>query len=259
MILKIYYLSKLYLLEQIRRQVHLVTLFLAVILLMLPAYVNSFSLGLSAFERVAKDFGLTLISFYAVAMAIFLGVTAVSSDLERRTLYPLLARPIPRWAYLMGKFVGVLVVLVSSVLVLSCCLMLSIAALAKFADGQLIVVSLCYALEASVLAAACIFFSTFSSPPLAGVLGVFLYFVGGLSQSFISFFLVEDRGSPAVATLARGLKMVMPHFDLFRVKNAVVYTLPLEPAYLLSITGYALAWMLLFVLLAERVFARKDL
>ncbi len=102
MILKIYYLSKLYLLEQIRRQVHLVTLFLAVILLMLPAYVNSFSLGLSAFERVAKDFGLTLISFYAVAMAIFLGVTAVSSDLERRTLYPLLARPIPRWAYLIG-------------------------------------------------------------------------------------------------------------------------------------------------------------
>ncbi len=154
---------------------------------------------------------------------------------------------------------SVAAVLVSSVLVLSCCLMLSIAALAKFADGQLIVVALCYALEASVLAAACIFFSTFSSPPLAGVLGVFLYFVGGLSQSFISFFLVEDRESPAVAMLARGLKMVMPHFDLFRVKNAVVYTLPLEPAYLLSITGYALAWMLLFVLLAERVFARKDL
>lgn len=259
MILRIYYLAKLYLLEQIRRQAHLVTLFLGVVLLMLPAYINSFSMGLSAFERVSKDFGLTLINFYAVGMAIFLGVTAVASDVERRTLYPLLARPIPRWAYLMGKFVGVLVVLLASVLVLSTALMLSIASLSKFADGQLLVVALCYGLEASVLAAACIFFSTFASPPLAGVLGVFLYFVGGLSTSFINFFLIEDRGSPAAAALARGLKVVMPHFDLFRVKNAVVYTLPLQPAYLASITVYGLAWMLLFLLLAERVFARKDL
>lgn len=259
MILRIYYLAKLYLMEQVRRQVHLITLFLGVILLMLPAYVNSFSLGLSSFERVSKDFGLTLINFYAVAMAIYLGVTAVSSDVERRTLYPLLARPIPRWAYLMGKFVGVMVVLLGSVLVLSSCLMLSIAALSKFADLELLVVALCYGLEAAVLASACIFFSTFSSPPLAGVLGVFLYFVGGLSTSFINFFLIEDRGSPAAATLARGLKMVMPHFDLFRVKNAVVYTLPLTGTYLAAITVYGLAWMLLFVLLAERFFARKDL
>ncbi len=259
MILRIYYLAKLYLLEQIRRQAHLITLFLAVILLMLPAYINSFSLGLSSFERVAKDFGLTLINYYAVALAIYLGVTAVSSDVERRTLYPLLARPIPRWAYLMGKFVGVMVVMLSSVLVLSLALMLSVAALSKFADGQILVVALCYGLESSVLAAACIFFSTFASPPLAGVLGVFLYFVGGLSTSFINFFLVEDRGSPAAAMLARLLKMVMPHFDLFRVKNAVVYTLPLPPEYLASIVVYGLAWMVLFLLLAERVFSRKDL
>lgn len=259
MTLRIYYLAKLYLMEQIRRQAHLITLFLGVILLMLPAYVNAFSLGLSAFERVAKDFGLTLINFYAVGMAIYLGVTAVSSDVERRTLYPLLARPIPRWAYLLGKIVGVMVVLLSSVLVLSLCLMLSIAALSKFADGQLMVVAVCYGLEASVLAAACIFFSTFSSPPLAGVLGVFLYFVGGLSTSFINFFLVEDRGSPMAAMLARGLKMVMPHFDLFRVKNAVVYSLELPPDYLASVLVYGLAWMVLFLLLAERVFSRKDL
>lgn len=259
MILNIYVLARIYVVEQVRRQVPTLTMFLAVVLLALPTYVNNFTLGLSSFERVAQDFGLTLISLYGVTMAIYLGSTAVPSDAERRTLYPLLARPLPRLVYLLGKLAGVSAVLVTSITFLSFCLMLAIAALAHTGDPRVLLVGFCFALEAVVLAAACLFFSTFASPPLAGVLGIFIYFVGGLSPSFINFFLVEDRGAEGMAVFARGLKMLLPHFDWFSVKNSVVYALEIPSPFLVSLVVYAALWVSLYLLLAELVFARRDL
>ncbi len=251
-------LARLYFLGEIRRQVHLVTLFLAVILLMLPAYINTFSLGINAFERVAKDFGLTLISFYGVGMALLLGSSAISRDTESKAIFPILARPVTRFQYVTAHLASITLLLALSLGLLGLCLTVSVSALTKVWDFDCLIATGGYILMSLVLTSACLFFSTFASPPLAGVLGAFIYLVGGLSNAFIRFFLVEDRGSQLNAGLARFFKGFLPNFEVFRLKDPMVHNIDLPLGYLPAVSLYGLAWALFFMLAANLVFERKD-
>lgn len=252
-------IARLQLLENIRRQVHLITLVMTFIMLALPAYINTFSMGLHAFEIAAKDFGLTLLSYYGVAMALLLGSSVVPRDIERKTIYPLLARPVARVSYLAGQFLGTAVLLLGSMLLLGLALTLGIAPLSETFDWQIMLGTLGYALECTVLVSACLFFSTFSSPPLAGVLGFFLYVVGGMSATFIQFFLVEDRGATQLAWAVTQLKHFLPNFEIFRLKYPVVHELNIDPLYHIVETFYALGWSAMFLLLAGIRFEKRDL
>ena len=251
-------IGRLQLLENIRRQVHLITLFMAFVMLALPAYVNTFSMGLQAFEVAAKDFGLTLLSYYGVAMALMLGSSVVPRDIERKTIYPLLARPVARVSYLAGQFLGTSILLVGSMFLLATALALGIAGLSSF-DGTIYAAALGYSLECTVLVAACLCFSTLASPPLAGVMGFFLYVVGGLSTAFTQFFLREDRDNDTLANLVDGSKNFLPNFQVFRLKYPVVHNIPIDPAYHGYEFIYAMGWVALFLMLAGIRFEKRDL
>jgi Cu-processing system permease protein len=252
-------IARLQLLESLRRQVHLVTVFMAFIMLTLPAYVNAFSMGLQAFELVTKDFGLTLLSYYGVAMSLMLGSSAVPRDIERKTIYPILSRPISRFSYLAGQFLGTAVLLMGSLFLLAAALCLGIYSLSRNPNLNVFFAAYGYGLECCVLIAACLCFSTFASPPLAGVMGFFLYIVGGMSRAFIQFFLREDRGASHLAWGVEKLKNFFPNFEIFRLKYPVVHGFHIMPEYHWAETLYAAGWVLLFLLLAGIRFEKRDL
>ena len=252
-------IARLQLLENIRRQVHLITLFMAFGMLALPAYVNTFSMGLKAFEIASKDFGLTLLSYYGVAMALMLGSSVVPRDIERKTIYPILSRPVARVSYLAGQFLGTAVLLVGSMFLLASALGLGIAGLADRFDPAIYAAALGYSLECTVLVAACLCFSTLASPPLAGVMGLFLYVVGGMSSAFTRFFLREDRDNNTLADLVDGAKNFLPNFDVFRLKYPVVHDIYIYPSYHFYEFVYAMGWVTLFLMLAGIRFEKRDL
>jgi len=255
----IWHLSRLYLLGSIRRQAHLATLFMGFILLMLPAYVNAFSLGLGAFERVAKDFGLTIVSYFGIVMAIVLGSTSVPRDQESRSLHPILARPISRGAYLLAHYVSMIVLLGASLFLLACCLLLGVSALTKSVDTSIFLGVWGSYLQCCVIAAACLLFSTVSSPALAGTVGAAIYLVGSLSEGFITYFLAEDRNSQVAEFTAKALKSVLPNLTLFQVKDAVVHQLAVPPGYFAALTLYAVTWITVLLMVANLIFRKKDL
>ena len=252
-------IARLQLLENLRRQVHLVTVFMAFLMLTLPAYVNAFSMGLQAFELVTKDFGLTLLSYYGVAMSLMLGASVVPRDIERKTIYPILSRPISRFSYLAGQFLGTCVLLLGSLMLLAAALALGIYSLSRNWHTGIFWGALGYGLECSVLIAASLCFSTFASPPLAGVMGFFLYVVGGMSGAFIQFFLREDRGASHLAWGVEKLKNLMPNFEVFRLKYPVVHGFNIDWHYHVAEITYAAGWVFLFLLLAGIRFEKRDL
>lgn len=255
----IFEIARLQLLENIRRQVHLVTVFLAFGMAMLPAYVNAFSMGLQAFELVTKDFGLTILSYYGVALALVLGSSVVPRDIERKTIYPILSRPLPRVSYLAGQFLGAAVLLLGSMLILALALAVGIYSLSRTFDLGIFLAALGYGLEAAVLIAACMCFSTFASPPLAGVMGFFLYVVGGMSGAFITFFLDDDRGATHLAQAVVVLKGFFPSFSVFHLKYPVSHGLPIPGFYHVAELIYAGGWVAMFLLAAGIRFEKKDL
>lgn len=255
----LWHLTRLYLVGNIRRQVHLVTVALVFVMAMLPAYVNTFSLGVSGLERVAKDMGLTLIGYYGVALALFLGATAVPADREARTIFPILARPVPRLFYLAAQFLSISILIGASLFSLAAILGFAISRLVEGFDPGIFTVTGLYLVESMVLTSACLALSTVASPPLVGVAGAFLYIVGGLSQTFVSFFILEDRGALFVARLVTAVKSLLPSFEVFHLKNAVVHVLAVPSGYVPAAVAYGVGWMVLYLLLGNVVFEGKDL
>ncbi|MBN9420246.1 MAG: hypothetical protein J0I12_32650 [Candidatus Eremiobacteraeota bacterium] len=252
-------IARVQLLENVRRQVHLVTLFMAAAMLMLPGYVNAFSMGLQAFALVTKDFGLTMISYYGIAMALLLGSSVVPRDIERKTIYPILSRPLGRVTYLGGQFLGTAGLVTASIFLLTGALGLGLASLSREWDSNLFAAAWGYSLESSLVVGICMCFSVFASPPLAGVLGFFVYIVGGMSNAFIQFFLREDRGATSTANAVEMLQRFTPNFSIFRLKYPVVHGFYIHPQYHMAETVYAFAWVLLFLLIAGIGFETRDL
>lgn len=253
------YLSKLYLLGGLRRQVHLATFLLAALLLFLPSYINAFSLGLNAYERVSKDFGITLISWFGVAMAILLGSTSVRHEITNKAIYPLLARPLSRGAYLGAHMLALLVLLAASLWVQAVSLCLALGGLSGRLDSSIYPAIYGAFLQAAVVGAVCLAFSVRCSPALAGTVGTATFLIGNLSGAFIRFFLVEDRDSVVSATLARGLKAVVPNLSIFNLKDPAVHNLTIPSGYLPSVSYYAAVWIVIMGLLAVLVFQKEDL
>jgi ABC-type transport system involved in multi-copper enzyme maturation permease subunit len=257
---KILEIARLQMWENLRRQMHLITLFVAFLLLMLPSYVNAFSMGQAGFNRVAKDAGLAVIEYFGVAFALYFGSTAIPHDMERKTIYPLLARPLSRISYLLGQFLGLSALLAGSLALLAVCFYGALSLLSRDTeDVRFYWVVYSQFLEAGVLMAACIFFSTRCSPALAGVLGMFTYIVGGLSETFIRFFIIEDRENITEAALVKAVKGLMPNFEVFHLKMAVVHWIEIPPHYLQAVTLYGLGWIAFLLLLTEFSFSKKDL
>lgn len=252
-------LSKLYILGSVRRQVHLATLFLGVILLMLPAYINAFSLGVNAFERVSKDFALTLVTYFGVGMAILIASSSIPGDVENRSLYPILVRPISRYTYVTAHFLSAITVLAASFIFLGGCISLSVSALTKTLELKVFLSIFGIFLQSAVVAAVVLAISTVASPALSGTVGAFVFLVGSLPQAFIQFFLVEDRGSEFSANLAAVLKSVLPNLTIFSLKDAIVHNITVPPMYFLAMTTYAVVWIALCLTAATILFGRRDL
>lgn len=249
----------MYFLGSVRRQTHLATLFMAVVLLMLPSYINAFSLGLSAFERVAKDFGLTLINYFGVGMAIVLSASSIPKDLETRSLYPILARPMSRSQYILAHFLATAVLLLFSFLFLGLALTVSVSALTRVLDLTLFIPIFTSYLQALVVGSLTMAVSTGASPALAGTVGVFVFLVGSLPGAFVRFFLVEGRDSGFAATAVTALKATLPDLAVFSLKEPVVNHIGLSPLYILSIVGYAILWIACSLSGASLFFSRRDL
>lgn len=252
-------LARLYFLGSIRSQTHLATLFLAVILMMLPAYVNAFSLGLNAFERVAKDFGLTLITYFGIGMSIVLASSSIPKDIERRSIYPILARPITRFQYILAHFLAIALMLFLSFTFLGSALSVAISALTRTWELSLFLAVFTSYLQATIVASVCLAFSTIASPALAGVLATFVFMVGSLPGAFIRFFLVEDRSNEFAGQAVTALKSVLPNLSIYSLKDPIVHGLEFNHLYLVAITLYAVLWVALSLTGAAILFGRRDL
>ena len=252
-------LTQLYLLGSIRRQAHLATLFLGVILLMLPAYVNAFSLGVNAFERVSKDFGLTLIAYFGIAMTILLASSSIPKDLANRSLYPILARPIQRYQYILAHYLALLAQLAYSFVFLGVCLTIALTALTRSLDLLLFIAVFSSFLQCAIVGAITMAVSTVASPALAGTVSAFVYLVGSLPGAFVRFFIVEDRDNNFIATFVTLIKSSLPNLAIFSLKDPIVHGITLDHRYIFALCIYALIWVALAVVGASILFGKRDL
>ena len=212
-------------------------------------------------RRVVQDFGLFFISFGGVVISIIVGVLLVYKELERKTIYSLLSKPVERWEFILGRYAGMFGILVSVTAVLALAwvvvmLLCGVQLRVDFFKAVLLVLG-----ELSIVGAVAVLFSSFSTPILSGIF-TFGIFVLGRHVNFIETLLTSSKGlfvtAPALRPVGKAVGYVFPDLSLFDITREILLEVEVPWAYVAHSTGYALCYVLVIVSLAAVVFQRRD-
>ncbi len=239
--------------EAIRDRILYLILVFALVLIALSHFVSLLTVGSEV--KIVKDLGLSAISIFGLLTAVFVGVSLVFKEIERRTVYTLLAQPVRRWQFVCGKFAGLSLVLVCSVTLTGAALLAAVAMKGE-SQAPLIPAIALGLVELELIAACAVLFSSLTNPILAAVGTVATYVVGHLSWSFD---LLEKRiqGSTGKA-LCRALHMILPNLDRLNVKAAAVHGIALPDGYFAAAVAYGLFYAAAVLVLACLVFESRE-
>src|SRR6059058_2239087 len=186
--------------EAVRDRV-LYNLVLFVLLLIGGAiFLGELSAGQDA--KIIADLGLSAMLLFGVFIAIFVGVGLVYKEIERRTLYAILSKPIGRGQFLLGKYLGLCLTLLVNVIIMGAGVSLALIYIRRGWDPLAIkiwpAILLIY-LELTIMTAVALLFSTFSSPALSALLTFFVFVIGHFSAD------LKTLGNSAGSVAARWL------------------------------------------------------
>jgi len=207
-------------------------------------------------ERIYRDVGLAAIAFFGVLIAIFVGINLVYREISLKTVYSMLAKPVHRWEFLVGKYLGLIILLVVEVAIMSSFflgvlwLKDSSVTPAMFSAIFLIFV------ELSLITAVAIFFSSFTTPYLAGMFTVAIWIIGHLLGDLRAFGAQE--GSESLRPITELLYWSLPNLDRLDIKGPAASGAVMEAGRVWFSAAYAGLYS--FALLAGSVllFQRRD-
>ena len=207
--------------------------------------------------KIIKDLGLASISIFGMVIAIFIGIGLVSKEIDKRTLYSLLPKPISRVQFLLGKYFGLCLTLFVNVAIMTAGLYTLLFVMAEpFEPSLLKAVYLIY-VKLAVLVGVALLFSTFSSSILAGLFTGFIYVAGYFSSDLKNFDSVVESGVlPAITT---ALYYVLPHFKTFDIKAPIVAGDPVPFSQIGWATVYALVYIAVLLTVSTWVFQKRNL
>lgn len=246
--------------ESLRDRILYGVLAFGVGLILLSAILSNLTLGWQV--RIVTDFSLTAISLAGSIMAILLGVSAVAREVERKTAYPLLVKPISRSSYVIGKYVGVLstVYLNIALMMIASTITISIYShegLFQYpALPYLATLGLCL-LRFAVIAAIAVLFSTFTSSTVALIasLGMSL---SGYFTSELRFFL-EKSESTSTQIVGKVIYWTVPDFAAIDTLPRLIHGYPVGLAQVGLSAGYAACYSMALITISTWIFQRRDL
>jgi ABC-type transport system involved in multi-copper enzyme maturation permease subunit len=221
--------------------------------------------------KIIKDLGLAVIELAGVLMTIFIGVGLVAREIDRRSIFALLAKPLPRWEFVVGKYAGLVLTTLVNVGAMAVALGLMLAFMnsqldaaelaaleAPAVDPRLLLVVVMIAAELALLTAVSLFFSTFSSSALLSTVFSVGVFVAGLLSGDLRHFGDIVDVSPTVATIVQMVGWAIPAFSAFDIKAQVVHGLPLPAGYVPVTLLYAVVYIAAILGASVALFARRE-
>jgi ABC-type transport system involved in multi-copper enzyme maturation permease subunit len=244
--------------EAVRDRVLYNLIFFALLMMGASILVGQISIGIE--RLVIVNLGLSAISIFGLVMSIFIGVGLVYKEIEKRTLYSLLAKPIHRWEFIVGKYAGLLLTLAVNTLFMA----LGLAAALFYvgrpfvrADGSVLVATYFILLEFALVTALALFFSCFSSPMLSTLFTIGIYVTGVFAQDIRDF--GELTHSPFLQTTTRILYYLVPNFHNFNAIAAAAHGDFIPFSLVWQNTLYALLYVALLLTASSAIFSRRNL
>lgn len=213
-------------------------------------------LTLGEHERVVRDLGLSSIALFSMLLIVTAGTGLVFREIERKTIHTILTLPVSRTSFILGKFFGLYGTVLLAVGALG---LLYLGVVAVFGGGVttglLVAVGL-IALEAAVMTAVAVFFSSVASPMLSALFTVFLYVSGNLAGDLKM--LAKQLESPAIDFLLNVFSVVVPSLESFHVRNNLLSGTPVSGDQVGYAVGYTICYVTAVLLVTVFAFERRD-
>jgi len=244
--------------ENIRDRILYNLLVFAVILIGLSVALGQ--LTIEEAERITIDVGLTAISVFGVLMAVFLGIGLVSKEIERKTVYTLVAKPVPRFLFILGKFAGLMITIGVNILIMTAAFGV-VLWYVKGGSGWPLARPIVQAViliyfELGVLTAAAMVFSTFSTPTLSAIFTLSFFVIGRLAYGIKA--LAQESESPAFKLGAKILYYAVPNLHNYVQIESALYGDGLPTALFLQIMAGGVLTATFFLVIAIMIFQRRD-
>ena len=240
--------------EAVRNRILYSLLFFALIFIGGSSLLSHLTVG--EYRKIIVDMGLAAISVFGVLIAIFVGIGLVNREIERKTIYTLASKPVSRGAIVVGKYLGLVMVLAVMVLLMGIAYAVTLAMNGAALHPAMAAALGMILVELMVVTAFAVLYSTFSGPTVASFFSLSTYVIGHLVGDIRAFGASTD--SFFVQELSKAVYWVLPNLDNFNVRTEVVHGVPLALDFLAATLGYGLLYSAVVIGIASVVFRYRD-
>jgi ABC-type transport system involved in multi-copper enzyme maturation permease subunit len=219
--------------------------------------VGQISIGIE--RLVVINLGLTAISLFGIVIAIFIGIGLVSKEIDKRTLYTVLSRPVRRWEFIVGKFFGLWGTLVVNTFFMAIGVLAALLYVSQHltrADAGVLVALYFIILQFVIITALALLFSSFSSPLLSAIFAFSLFVIGSFAEDLRGFAHLAHGMTRWLATAAAYL---VPNFSALNVVGQVAHGVGVGRSLIVYNTLYALLYTLAVLSATTLIFERRNL
>jgi Cu-processing system permease protein len=239
--------------ESVRDKVLYVLLFFAAVAILGSKALGWVSMGQDI--KIMKDVSLAAVLIFGVLIAIFVGTNLVYKEIDKRTLYTILARPMRRYEFILGKYLGLAFLLALVTVVMTAVAAIYILALGGSVTASFFLAAALIYAELLLITAFAVLLSSLTSPIL-GALIVFSIFLFGHATTILVDLPQQIEG--ASRYLLRAIYYVVPNLNNFNIRAEAANAVDISLTYVLWALAYGAAYTALLLILAAWAFERKD-
>ncbi len=225
-------------------------------LLLIGASILLADLTIMEHHRMIADMGLAAINLVGVVIAIFVGIGLVGKEIERRTVYTIMARPIRRTQFILGKYLGLVMTLSVNMAVMMAVFLATLWLYRAPVHGALVQAVALIFVEVLLVTAMALFFSTFSTSTLSASFTIGLFVVGHLTMDLKG--IAEKSQSEAVKAVTTAAYYIFPNLEMLNVKGQAAVGVGVPYAYQATASLYGLLYTAALLVGACIIFQRRD-
>jgi ABC-type transport system involved in multi-copper enzyme maturation permease subunit len=245
-----------YTFKEIWKSKILLNVFFVGVGLMVVTYVaTEFTYGVP--ERVALDFGLGMLSLSTLGISLFLGVGLLSREIESRTVYMVISRPVPRFSFILGKLIGLMSIQAVNVFILASMTMTATKLLGGKIDGLILWAIGFIFLESLMLLLVVVLLSLMANNILSVLFSIVLLLLGHVIKDTQEISFIKTN--PLVTKILDIYHFVLPAFYKLNLKDFILYKNDLPMSYLTGNLAYGIFYSGFLLLLVVFLFNRKNL
>lgn len=248
--------------EAMRRKILLVFLIVAIALIVMGFAFASFTPTRELI--VIKSLGLGVIGLAGVFISVILGINLIPNEIERRTIYTILSKPVQRWQFVCGKFLGGLLTVLSNIALMGLAFIILMIIKERGFNHDVVNVAkgvLMLFFQLTLVGAVALFFSVFLSPFVNFFLTFAIYLLGSTDIAGQLAVDPDHKKNPLSVAFFKFLHDIIPNFSNFNIQNPIInphVIITNETAYILQNIAYAIVYTAILLLVSIAIFDRRE-